>query len=150
MKLSFTDPYLTLTDASGTRHELVRPVRLFPLTEPQRWISLVGENGRELACVENPNLLEPEQCQVLEAALAMRDFVPVIQSITTIKRANDGHDWHVETDRGPTVFRIETDESIQNLGGTRLVIIDKAGTRYLIPDVARLDRDSRRKLERYY
>ncbi|MFM2166169.1 MAG: hypothetical protein RIS79_540 [Verrucomicrobiota bacterium] len=150
MKLSLSGQSLTLTDAAGTRHENVRPVRLFPLTEPQNWISLVGEGGRELACVEDPASLEPEQRQVLETALAKRDFVPVIRSITTIKRANDGHDWHVETDRGPTVFRIETDESIQNLGGTRLVIIDKAGTRYLIPDVARLDRDSRRKLERYY
>jgi|688.fasta_scaffold77753_2 hypothetical protein len=150
MKLFLNGQSLTLTDASGTRHDNVRPVRLFPLTEPRRWISIVGESGRELTCIEDPSLLDPEQRQVLDAAMAKRDFVPVIQRIITIQRASDGHDWHVETDRGSTAFRIETDESIQNLGGSRLVIIDKAGTRYLIPDITRLDRDSRRKLERYY
>lgn len=150
MKLLPTGSTLALIDDAGLRHENVRPVRLFPLTDPQHWIALVGENGRELACIEELNTLDNEQRQILAAALAKREFVPVIQSIRQITRATDGHDWHVETDRGPTVFRLETDESIQSLGGSRLVIFDKTGTRYLIPDVAALDRDSRRKLERYY
>ena len=150
MKILTTGSSLALIDAEGVRHEDVRPVRLFPLTDPQHWIALVGENGRELACVEDLNTLEDEPRQILAGALAQREFVPVINRIVNITRATDGHDWHVETDRGSTVFRLETDESIQSLGGSRLVIFDKAGTRYLIPDVAALDRDSRRTLERYY
>lgn len=150
MKLFLQGQNLTLIDADGVRYENVRPVRLFPLTDSQHWIALVGENGREVACVEDLSTLDEEQRQILSQALAKREFVPVIKRIANITRATDGHDWHVETDRGPTVFRLETDESIQSLGGTRLVLIDKAGTRYLIPDVAALDRDSRRKLERYY
>jgi hypothetical protein len=150
MKLLATSSHLSLIDAEGVRHDKLRPVRLFPLTEPRHWISLVDENGREAALIEDLDTLDAEQRSLVETALARRDFVPVVKRIIVIKRATDGHDWHVETDRGPTVFRIETDESIQTLGGTRLVIIDKAGTRYLIPDVAALDRESRRKLERYY
>lgn len=150
MKLIPNGPELALIDANGLRHENVRPARLFPLTDPQHWIALVGENGREVACVEDLSTLEDDQRQILTDALAKREFVPVIKCIRQITRATDGHDWHVETDRGPTVFRLETDESIQSLGGSRLVIFDKAGTRYLIPDVAALDRDSRRKLERYF
>ncbi|MBL9130286.1 MAG: DUF1854 domain-containing protein [Verrucomicrobiaceae bacterium] len=150
MKLTTSGTNLTLSDADGVRHENVRPVRLFPLTDPVHWITLVGENGRELACIEDLSTLDDEQRDILTAALAKREFVPVIQRIVNITRATDGHDWHVETDRGKTTFRLETDESIQSLGGTRLVIIDKAGTRFLIPDAAALDRDSRRRLERYY
>lgn len=150
MTLLATGPHLTLIDANGVRHEKLRPVRLFPLTEPRQWISLVDENGHEAVCIEDLNALEGEQRTLLEAALARRDFVPIIRRVTAIKRATEGHDWHVETDRGQTVFRIETDESIQSLGVTRLVIIDKAGTRYLIPDLAALDHESRRKLERYH
>jgi hypothetical protein len=150
MKLLATGNLLSLIDAAGVRHDNLRPVRLFPLTEPRHWVSLVDETGREAACIEDLDTLAADQRALIEAALARREFVPVVKRITTIKRATDGHDWHVETDRGPTVFRIETDESIQSLGGSRLVIIDKAGTRYLIPDVASLDRESRRKLERYY
>lgn len=150
MKLLATGSQLSLIAAAGVRHDNLRPVRLFPLTEPRHWISLVDEKGREASCIDDLDALDPEQREIVEAALARRDFVPVVKRITAIKRATEGHDWHVETDRGPTVFRIETDESIQSLGGTRLVIFDKAGTRYLIPDVAALDHDSRRKLERYF
>ena len=133
-----------------SRHDNVRPLRLFPLTQPAHWIALLDEHGQELACIENPATLDDEQQQLLEAALAQRHFVPVIRSIAAITRATDGHDWQVVTDRGATTFRIETDESIQSLGGGRLVIIDKLGTRYLVPNIAELDRDSRRRLERYY
>lgn len=150
MKLIATGSHLSLIDAEGVRHDNLRPVRLFPLTEPQHWVSLVDEKGREVASIEDLTTLDAEQRGAIESALKRRDFVPVVRRITAIKRATDGHDWHVETDRGPTVFRLETDESIQSLGGTRLVIFDKSGTRYLIPDVAALDRESRRKLERYF
>lgn len=150
MKLILNGTQLSLIDASGARFDHVRPVRLFPLTDPQHYVSIVSEDGRELASIDDVRALADDQLAILNDALAKRDFVPVIRRITNIKRANDGFDWFVDTDRGPTVFRIETDESIQSLGGTRLVIIDKLGTRYLIPDVAALDRDSRRRLERYY
>lgn len=150
MKLVANGPQLALIDDNGVRHENVRPVRLFPLTDPQYWVVLVGEDGRETACIEDLSTLDAEQREILTAALAKRDFVPVIRRIVNITRAADGHDWHVETDRGPTTFRIETDESIQSLGGGRLVIIDKPGTRYLVPNIMDLDRDSRRRLERYY
>lgn len=141
---------LVLISADGVRHENVRPVRLFPLTEPDHWIALQDSKGNELACIEKPESLSEAQRTALRTAMAKRDFVPVIHSINRIKRAADGHEWHVTTDRGPTVFRVETDESIQNLGGTRLVIIDDRNTRYLIPNVTVLDRNSQRRLERYY
>lgn len=150
MKLVPHGSELALIDAEGVRHEKVRPLRLFPLTDPRHWVSILSETGQELACIENPESLDAEQRKLLNAALAKRHFVPVIRRIIAVKRAADGHDWLVETDRGTTTFRIETDESIQTLGSGRLVIFDKLGTRYLIPNVAELDHDSRRKLERYY
>lgn len=141
---------LVLVEADGMRHEDVRPVRIFPLTQPDLWISLQDAGGVELACIEDPAKLPPPGRAALNEALAARDFVPVIRSISRITRAADGHEWQVVTDRGPTTFRVETDESIQNLGGTRLVIIDDRNTRYLITNIAALDRDSRRRLERYH
>ncbi len=150
MKLVPHGSELALIDADGVRHEKVRPLRLFPLTEPHHWVSILSESGQELACIEDPATLEADQRQLLDAALARRHFVPVIRRILAIKRAPDGHDWLVDTDRGITTFRIETDESIHPLGRGRLVIFDKLGTRYLIPQITDLDRQSRRRLERYY
>ncbi len=141
---------LVLIDAAGVHHEDVRPSRIFPLTEPQRWIAIQSSEGAELACIEDPGLLTEARRAALEAALAKRDFIPVIRAIHRISRASNGHEWQVTTDRGPVTFRVENDESIQNLGGARLVIIDNRNTRYLIPNSEALDRDSRRKLERYH
>ncbi len=150
MRLLAQDSGLSLIDDAGVRHDHVRPVRLFPLTDAQHWVALIGDGGREIACVEDVSAMEPEQRALLEAALARREFVPIIRRILKIARAAGGHIWHVETDRGKSAFRIEADESIQSLGGGRLVIIDSLGTRYLVANVSELDRESRRRLERYY
>lgn len=141
---------LALVDSNGIRHANVHPAKLFPLTEKDHWISIQSEGAREILCIEDPQKLpEPSRTLLLEA-LAQRNFVPIILVIHRIVRLADGHEWHVTTDRGETSFEVETDESIQPLGHGRLVIMDRRNTRYLIPDVASLDRVSKRKLEHYY
>ena len=148
----FTDEAgrLVLIDAEGLRYDQVKPARLFPLTLPDQWISIQDASGQERACIEKPEELTVKQRAALNDALSKRDFVPVIRTIHHVGRAADGHEWQVTTDRGPTLFRTESDESIQYLGGSRLVIIDDMNTRYLIPDITELDRESRKRLERYY
>jgi hypothetical protein len=140
---------LVLIDAAGVRHENVKPVRLFPLTDATHWVAICGADGRELACIEDVSTIPEEQRARLSAALATRDFVPIIQSIQKIRRAAHGHEWFVTTDRGPTSFSVENDENIQSLSNGRLVIIDQRNTRYLIPNVSALDTKSRQRLERY-
>jgi hypothetical protein len=141
---------LVFVAEDGGHTENARPARLFPLTDPEHWITIQDATGRELACVEDPSALSQTQRAALDLALSKRAFVPVVKSIDKIVRAADGYDWHVTTDRGQTVFHVETDESIQTLGGSKLVIIDDHNTRYLVPNVEELDRESRRRLERYY
>jgi hypothetical protein len=141
---------LALVDSNGLRHANVHPAKLFPLTEKDHWISIQSEASREILCIEDPQSVpEPSRTLLLEA-LGRRDFVPIIQVIHRIVRKADGHEWHVTTDRGDTRFEVETDESIQALGHGRLVIVDRRNTRYLIPNVASLDRVSKRKLEHYF
>lgn len=141
---------LILTDAAGTVHEDALPVRLFPLTDPDHWVSIIGAGGHELACVEDPASLPATQREILTEALAYREFVPVLQVIHTIRRAAHGFEWDVTTDLGRVHFTVENDESIQFLGGGSIVIVDQRNTRYLIPDPAALDPKTRQKLERYY
>ena len=43
---------LTFIGADGQRHPKAKPVRLFPLTHPSEWVSIVDASGRELACIE--------------------------------------------------------------------------------------------------
>lgn len=141
---------LVIMDQDGVRHVNVRPAKLFPLTEKDHWISIQSEGAREILCIEDPQSLQEPSRSLLLNELARRDFVPIIQVIHRIVRLADGHEWHVTTDRGNTSFEVETDESIQPLGRGRLVIVDRRNTRYLISNVASLDRVSKRKLEHYY
>lgn len=141
---------LVFINAAGVRQEKARPVRLFPFTDPNSWISIVSSEGKELAMIEQLAHLPDAQQKALRDALAGREFVPVIRSIDKVSRAANGYNWSVTTDRGPTVFKIEGDESIQQLGDSRLVVVDDRNTRYLIPNVNALDKKSRQRLERYY
>ncbi|MEI6653658.1 MAG: DUF1854 domain-containing protein [Verrucomicrobiota bacterium] len=141
---------LVLTDAAGTRHDKVLPVRLFPLTDPTRWIAITNAMGQELVCIENADDLPGDVRKILFEALAERDFVPVIQVIHTIRHAALGCEWFVTTDRGKTRFCVENDENVEALGGGNVVVIDQHNTRYRIPALAALDPKSRQKFERFY
>ena len=45
---------VVLTDATGRSHVAVVPVRAFPLSAPQQWLSFCDNQGRELLIVEVP------------------------------------------------------------------------------------------------
>lgn len=139
---------LVFVDDAGREHVGVEPVRDFPISDPKHWISLVSAEGKELACVAEPEKLSPDVRKVLEEDLARREFVPVIQSIERITSA-DPTEWTVTTDRGPTKFVVKGDDDIRRLGRHRALVVDAYGIRYFIPDTKKLDAASRKLLERY-
>ena len=69
---------LALIDAGGVRHESVRPIRLFPLTDPQHWISLVDAKGRELACISDVGTLDEEQRKLLRAGKISKSMTVIL------------------------------------------------------------------------
>ncbi len=140
---------LSVTDAQGRRHENVEPIRAFPISEPEHWISLCDPNGREVAQVRDLNELPTEQRELLRSELTRREFVPVIQRIESISSLAEPCEWFVETDRGLTSFVLNSDEHVRKLGQDRALILDSDGLRYLVPDAKQLDTHSRRLLSRY-
>jgi hypothetical protein len=146
------DPFgrLMLIDADGVRHVGVDPIRAFPLSMPERFISLCDEHGHEIVCVDHLSDLPPNVRCVLEAELAEREFVPVIARIVRV--TGDGgpaSEWSVETDRGATRFTVDGEDDIRTLSPTRAIITDSSGVRYLVADSRALDGASRRVLERF-
>jgi len=139
---------LVLIDAEGQRHVGVEPIRDFPLSDPQHWISILDAEGREIVCVEDLAALVPAVRQVLEEELARREFVPIVERIEKVT-ATDPAEWHVKTDRGPTTFMLKNEEDVRRLGSQSVLVIDDHGIRYLIPDLHTLDAASRRILDRY-
>jgi hypothetical protein len=140
---------LVVIDAAGRRHAPVEPIRAFPISEPQRWISLCDPNGREIAQIEDLNALPDDQRELLLEELARCEFVPVIHHIVSISSIAEPSEWSVVTDRGPTRFVLNSDEHVRRLGPERVLILDSHGLRYLIPNLKQLDPHSRRLLSRY-
>jgi hypothetical protein len=137
---------LNYGDGSRTR---VRPVRLFPLSEPERWISLVDEGGREVQFIADADELLPSSRDALVRSLRETEFNPNILRILKITGYDVPCEWTVETDRGRTTIIINDDRDLRYVGKHRVQIIDAHGIRYLIMDVSRLDPYSRRVIDWY-
>lgn len=140
---------LTVIDSAGRRHENVEPIRAFPISDPEHWISLCDPTGREVAQVSDLNQLPSDQRELLQAELTRREFVPVIHRIESISSLAEPCEWFVETDRGPTSFVLNSDEHVRKLGPDKALILDSHGLRYLVPDANQLDSHSRKLLARY-
>jgi hypothetical protein len=139
---------LVLVNADGQRHVGVEPVRAFPLTDPDHWISICDAEGREVALIEDSSLLPDRVREPLEKELSRRVFLPHIERIVRVT-GTDPTQWEVQTDRGQTTFLVKSDDEIRRFGPHKAMLIDAHGTRYVIEDVRALDHASRRTLERY-
>ncbi len=145
------DPLGQLTFSDGD-HSVV-PVTLtpaYPFSESGRWISLRTIDGAELALVEDPARLAADVQALIEDELRTRQFVPVITRVQSASNTTTGLEIVVDTDRGPTTIVLDADEHIRRVSDTCIVLTDRAGVRYLIPDVRQIDQQSRHRLERFY
>lgn len=140
---------LVLIDARGRRFIGVDPVRAFPISRPTGWVSICDAEGREIIALDSLDELAPSVRAMLEDELSLREFIPIIQRIVRVSADSFPCDWHVLTDRGPTVFTIDTEEDIRLLGPKRVMITDARKIRYQVPDVEALDKQSQRLFERF-
>jgi hypothetical protein len=140
---------LTFIDADGQKHANVAPVALFPISQPDAWISIRQPDGTELACVEDPRTLPADVWQLLREDLARREFVPIIRRIIRVSGNSEPCEWQVDTDRGPTRFVLKSEEDVRRIGDHEILILDAHGTRYHIPDLSAVDVKSRRIVEWY-
>ena len=125
------------------------PVRGFPISDPDHWISICDLSGNELAVVIDLTALEPPARQALETDLARREFVPQVRRILSVPVDTEPTEWEVDTDRGRTRFLLNSGDDVRRLGTHRALIVDSQGIRYLIDDTRTLDAFSRKILDRY-
>jgi hypothetical protein len=140
---------LVLIDGHGQRHVGVEAVRGFPISEPDRWISICDGEGREVALVGDLADLPAKVRELLEDDLAQREFVPLIRRILSVPPDTEPASWDVETDRGRTRFVVKIHDDVRRLGPQRAMIVDSQGIRYLVDRLDQLDPASYRILERY-
>jgi len=140
---------LVLIDSHGTTTVGVEPIRAFPITSPREKIAICDHDGREVLWIEKLDEVPTETRRLLEDELSKRHFLPVIERIHEIAGRTEPTEWRIETDRGPTTFSVKSEEDVRRVAGSRVLIVDAHGIRYLIPDLKSLDGKSRRWLSRY-
>ena len=140
---------LVLRRADGEVHEGVNPVRAFPIQTPEQNISLVTQDGREVAWIERLSDLPASVHALLLEELEGREFMPVISRIQSVSSFAMPSTWHVSTDRGDTEFVLKGDEDIRRIGTASLLIADNHGIQYLIRDMFDIDKHSRKILDRF-
>ncbi len=145
------DPFgkLVLTTSEGEEHVGIIPVRAFPIQAPTKGISLVREGGKEAAWIDDLADL-PESIRVLvQEEIEGREFIPEILTIKDVSSFATPCTWFVETDRGDTEFVLKVDEDIRRVGETSLLIADNHGINFLVRDMFRIDKHSRKILDRF-
>jgi hypothetical protein len=141
---------LVLELSDGRQQVDVEVVRAFPISSPGGHVSICNAEGHEILSIEEMSSLPPKVLELLNDALARREFVPTVVRIEEVFADSDPSQWSIVTDRGPTTFLMEdSDNDVRRLGPSRILLVDTHGIRYLIPDTRRLDAASRRILDRY-
>jgi len=145
------DPFgkLVLTTAEGEEHVGIIPVRAFPIQAPTRGISLVRDGGKEVAWIDDLDVLPEGLRALVQEEIEGREFIPEILTIKDVSSFATPCTWTVTTDRGDTEFVLKVDEDIRRVGETSLLIADNHGINFLVRDMFRIDKHSRKILDRF-
>ena len=140
---------LVFTASDGKISEGVYPVRAYPISAPEDGLSLLGDNGHELAWIANLVSLPSDMRSIIEQELAKREFMPEINRILHVSSFATPSTWHVDTNRGVAELILKAEDHIRRLTPTSLLIADSHGIHFIIRDIDQLDNHSRKLLERF-
>ena len=128
----------------------MKVVRLFPFTEPDRYLSVrdPGNKDREIGLIENLHDLDAATEEEIKKQLNLYYFTPVSTKVINIKSEYGYAYFHVMTDCGECRFTINMgSNAVVRLSDTRLLITDLDDNRFEIRDVLALTQKEQRKLD---
>jgi hypothetical protein len=140
---------LVLITGEGEEIAGVIPVRSFPIQAPHKGISLVREGGKEVGWIDDLADAPEEVRALVTQELEGREFIPEILHIKSVSSFATPCTWHVKTDRGDTEFVLKVDEDIRRVGEASLLVADNHGINFLVRDMYRIDKHSRKILDRF-
>ena len=132
---------------NGVKFESLEPRRLFPVSNLERYITLLNTDGEEVAVIREISGLSEESAKAIRASLEDYYLVPKITRIIAVTERYGTLRWEVETDRGVKSFDIRNrnpDITVAKNGSVR--VRDADDNRYVIDDYKALDAHSRARL----
>jgi hypothetical protein len=141
---------LRLAIEGGDTYSDVSVVRVFPLSNPRRYLSVRDAGDAEIGLIVDAGELDAASRRLVEEHLERRYIVPVVQRVLSARERFGTVDWTVETDRGVRSFTTRNlRENVVQPAPNRYVLTDVDGNRYDVRDVEALDGVSRAWLLRY-
>jgi len=140
---------LVFTGEDGVDVVGIIPVRAFPIQAPTRGISLVRDGGKEVAWIDDLATAPSDIRALVSEELEGREFIPEIEHIREVSSFATPCTWYVKTDRGETAFVLKVDEDIRRVGEASLLIADNHGINFLVRDMFKIDKHSRKILDRF-
>lgn len=145
--VQYENNLVTLTLESGERTDKLEARRLFPVSRPDEYITLLDTDGVEIAVIRRLCDLNADSKKAIEYSLNDYYLVPHILRINSITEKYGTLHWSVETDRGEKRFDIRNrnhDIKVFRNGSVR--VRDSDDNRYVIDDHRALDKHSRSQL----
>lgn len=144
LALEWSNATDTLTLRHAGASHVVQARRCFPLSDPDRYVSLVDAGGHELLCLTSLRELNASARQAVEQALGATELLPQLLKIDGVQQEATQSTWQVQTDRGAREFVVDQEDHVRRLSDGRYLITDAHGMRYLVPPAEQLDPRSRR------
>ena len=127
-------------------YEKLEPRRLFPVSRIDEYITLLDEEGKEVAVIRKITDIDKESREVIEYSLNDYYLVPHITKILSITEKNGKVHWSVETDRGFKEFDVRNrNHDVRVYSDGRVRVRDSDDNRYIIANFHDLDAHSRRQ-----
>ena len=117
----------------------VIPMRVFPISMRDRYISLRDMDGNELGVIRDPSELDKDSRKLLLNELRKRYFTPVIREIRSLSDKFGIVEWEVGTDRGTKTFLTRSLHDSLKETDDGLIITDMENNRYEIVNYSDLD-----------
>src|SRR5512135_716214 len=115
----------------------IKPIRCFPLSASGRQVALfrVGPGGKpdkEIIILSDYSGIDENGRRLIEEALDKNHVLTPITRIWSIKQAERGTRWLVETDKGKVAFDMRDLKDIFEIHPSGIIITDSKGSRYRI------------------
>lgn len=136
-----------LKTESGEVYERLEPRRLFPVSRADSYITLLNEDGVEIAVIRNMTDLNKESHDIIQYSLDDYYLVPHILKIYSVSEKNGKVHWAIETERGYKEFDIRNrNHDVRVYSDGRVRVRDSDDNRYIITDYKKLDKHSRSQM----
>jgi len=121
----------------------------FPWSHPEDYLSLRGNNGKEVAMIEKIDDLSIENREVLSSYLTLVKFVIEVTSVVKIEEDVELRIYTVRTKSGDRIFQTKLEDWPTVKSSGEVLIQDLSGDLFQITNIKSLDQGSLQMLSPY-